>query len=346
VLEEPGYSEESRRAKSMTENILFVDDDIRIVKAFERALHNQYAIEIAASPKEALDAVLDRPFAVVVSDLNMPGMNGIEFLRQVNSLAPHTIGILLTGWADLEAAIEAVNEGHIFRFLRKPCPHELLTATLDAALRQHRLICAEKDILRETLIGAVAMLMDLLAAARPEAFGHAPRIRRLMGDLARELNMTHLWELEAAGLLSLIGCISVPPEVLEKYFAGMDLRPGDERLIRNHPAIACQLIRQVSRLWVVARIVEHQMDPFDGTGALSPEALRVAIGSQMLRVATDFERLLGQGLSAGDAAAKMGRCGPEYNPQVLEALDRLVDSGADPRATPDLDLCGLPEPAS
>ena len=324
----------------MTETILFVDDDIRIVRALQRALHKHYEIEVASGPKDALDAVLDRPFAVVVSDLNMPGMNGIEFLRQVNSLAPHTIGILLTGWADLETAIEAFNDGHIFRFLRKPCPQELLTSTLDAALSQYRLICAEKDLLRNTLIGAVAMLMDLLASRSPEAFGRTPRIRRLIRGLSGELNLGHLWELEAAGLLSLIGCLSVPPEVLSKYFAGMALLADEERQIRNHPAVAYRLICPVSRLSLVAQMIQHQMDSFDGGAVFGPEALRVAIGSQMLRVATDFDRLAGQGLSGRSAAAKMRHDAPEYNPQVLDALDRLIAANASPHAAPQLEVDG------
>jgi len=122
----------------MTEPILFVDDDVNLVSALQRNLRKDYGIAIATSASDALEAVRDDAYALVVSDLQMPGMNGIELLTRIKDFSPETVRILLTGRADLEAAIDAVNEGCIFRFLRKPCPQGLLTKTLDAGLAQYR----------------------------------------------------------------------------------------------------------------------------------------------------------------------------------------------------------------
>lgn len=308
----------------MNESILFVDDDLRIVSTFQRTLHKEYVVETASSPDEAVNAVLDGRFAVVVSDLNMPGMNGIELLRRVKSLAPQTIGILLTGWADLEAAIDAVNDGHVFRFLRKPCPHNLLRTALDAAIAQNRLLCSEENILRDTLIGAVTLLMDILATSQPETFGHAIRIRLLVRGLVERMNLGHLWEIEAAGILSQIGCASVPPSMLKKYFTGVELLPEEMHQLADHPRIAAELLSQVSRLATVASIVRRQMDSYEVTGGLKPESLTVLIGSQILRVAIDFERLTEMGVSSRDAAARLRENPSEYNAQVLDGLDYLV----------------------
>src|SRR5690242_18933857 len=134
----------------MNDTILFVDDDIRIISALQRNLYREYRVEIAAGPKDALEAIADANYAVVVSDLKMPGMSGIEFLAQVKESSPDTVRVLLTGQADLEAAIAAVNEGSVFRFLTEPCPKEVLTRTLDAALEQYRMITSEKELLQDT----------------------------------------------------------------------------------------------------------------------------------------------------------------------------------------------------
>src|ERR1035437_1179439 len=142
----------------MSDTILLVDDDVRVVSALHRSLYRDYRIEIAAGPGDALDALAHTAYAVVVSDLQMPGMNGIDLLTTVKEASPDTVRVLLTGQADLETAIAAVNEGNIFRFLTKPCLHQLLKQTLDAALEQHWLQISEKDVLRETLMGTVAVL--------------------------------------------------------------------------------------------------------------------------------------------------------------------------------------------
>ena len=308
----------------MNNTILFVDDDIRVVTALQRSLYKDYQVEIAGGPKEALDAICESAYAVVVSDLDMPGMNGIEFLKQVRRLSPDTMRILLTGKANLEAAIASVNDGNIFRFLTKPCPQQLLTETLDAALAQYRLIRAESDSLQETVMGTVGVLIDILGVAQPAAFSRTLGIRRHMRGLAAELNLDHLWEFEAAGLLSQIGCISVAPEVLEKHIAGKELAPDEKRQILLHPHVGRKLLQRVPRLHTVGRIIERQLEAFQSTSSLEPEALTIAMGAQTLRVALDYEHFLSLGLTPEESVERMRLAEAEYNPQVLEALDRLT----------------------
>lgn len=135
--------------------ILFVDDDQAILDSLRRSLCRCYDVVTARGPGEGL-AALDAsgPVAVVVSDLRMPGMDGVTFLKKVKEASPSTVGIMLTGHGDLTAAMAAVNEGHIFRFLTKPCPVPVLSKALDAALEQYRLAAAERQLLRVTLENA------------------------------------------------------------------------------------------------------------------------------------------------------------------------------------------------
>ena len=106
----------------MSEKILFVDDEPDLLAAYQRHLRKAFEIETAEGPERGLEAVTERgPFAVIVSDLRMPNMDGIQFLSLVKKKTPNSVRIMLTGCADLETSIAAVNEGNIFRFLTKPC---------------------------------------------------------------------------------------------------------------------------------------------------------------------------------------------------------------------------------
>src|SRR5690348_5715782 len=155
----------------MTKRILCVDDEPNILHAFERQLHNRFELETAVGAEQALRTIGNgAEFAVVLSDLRMPGMNGIQFLSRVRQIAPDTVRMILTGNADLAAAIEAVNEGKIYQFLTKPCPGELLARALDAALEQYRLITAERLLLEQTVQGSIGLLIEILSLVNPVAF--------------------------------------------------------------------------------------------------------------------------------------------------------------------------------
>jgi DNA-binding NtrC family response regulator len=115
--------------------ILMVDDDPVILDALSRQLHPQFDITTATSGNQALSLVMSRgPFAVVVSDLRMPGMDGVTLLYLIRQTAPDTVRILLTGGADVESAAMAVNDGNIFRLLLKPCPRGMLLRALEASI--------------------------------------------------------------------------------------------------------------------------------------------------------------------------------------------------------------------
>ena len=123
----------------MQNRVLFVDDDPKVLAGIRRQLRKRVPIETVDSGSAGLEAISDKgPFSVVVSDYCMPEMNGIEFLARVRQTAPETVRMLLTGSADLQAAIQAVNQGNIFRFLTKPCSPEQLMEALDSGIKQYR----------------------------------------------------------------------------------------------------------------------------------------------------------------------------------------------------------------
>lgn len=133
----------------MADQILFVDDDECVLDAYERMLHKQFQVSKARGGPGGLATIqVFGPFAVVISDMRMPGMNGAEFLAQVRQMAPRTMRMLLTGHKDIDAAIEAVNEGRIFRYLTKPCRKDELVNAIEMAVAEYHAISAEKEVLK------------------------------------------------------------------------------------------------------------------------------------------------------------------------------------------------------
>lgn len=125
------------------DRILCVDDEPNVRSALMRHLRRHFDVSDAPSGAEALELLLAAPpFAVIVSDLRMPGMDGVSFLTRAQAIQPTAVRILLTGYGDLEVAVRAVNSGHIFRFLQKPCPPEVLLPALSEAILEHRRLAA------------------------------------------------------------------------------------------------------------------------------------------------------------------------------------------------------------
>jgi len=137
----------------VSDRILFVDDEQGVLDGYQRLLRKEFYVRVARSGQEGLTAIAEHgPFAVVVSDMRMPGMNGAEFLAQVRQKWPESVRMLLTGYTDLHAAIAAVNEGNIFRFLTKPCPKEALVEAVNAGLEQYHASIAERELVRRAQI--------------------------------------------------------------------------------------------------------------------------------------------------------------------------------------------------
>jgi sigma-B regulation protein RsbU (phosphoserine phosphatase) len=123
----------------MNDRILLVDDEPKVLAAIQRQLRKQFRFETALSGEEALKIIDEKgPFAVVVSDYKMPGMNGIDFLCKVKTVDPDTVRMMLTGSADMSTAIAAVNEGSIFQFHPKPCPAETLGQAIKSGIDKYR----------------------------------------------------------------------------------------------------------------------------------------------------------------------------------------------------------------
>jgi response regulator RpfG family c-di-GMP phosphodiesterase len=305
------------------EKILLVDDEPLVLAALHRALCTEFHVEMAVGPDEAMQKLENQgPFAVVVSDFKMPTMNGVQFLAYAGKCYPETVRIMLTGQADLNAAMAAVNEGQVFRFLSKPCPATILARTLEAALDQYRLITAERELLRHTLMGSITMLAEILSAVAPAAFSCSFRIKRYVMLLAKAVGLQDAWQLEVAGILSQIGCIAVlPPDAI--HARSMDLLEDNPHLFSRQPLAAANFLRKIPRLETTAEIVALQHKPYREYDPDSEDDSRnlVELGGQILHVAVELERLIRRGSDFRGAIKEMRCWKGEYNPYLLDSLD-------------------------
>jgi CheY-like chemotaxis protein len=260
----------------MTKRILMVDDEARVLDGLRRSLHGRYDIDVASSGAAGLDRVgANEPYAVVVSDMMMPEMNGAEFLARAHRMSPDTVQMILSGQAELTSTIAAVNEGNIFRFLTKPCEATELARAVDAAMAQYQLVLSERELLERTLDGAVQVLTELMAAANPIAFHRTETVKILTDAVATAIPVTKTWELRIAAMLGQVGLMAVPEEVLIQVKDGSEMTAESLAIYRGHPALAHDLICRIPRLERVAAWVAAQPVSFDD--AINPPPDRAAI---------------------------------------------------------------------
>lgn len=302
----------------MIEKILLVDDDPHVLSAYRRTLRKDFTIEVSPSGAEALRVISDqKPFAIVVSDMQMPHMNGIEFLARVKNKSPKSVRIMLTGNADLQTSIDAVNEGEIFRFLTKPCPPEKLIQSMNAGIEQFRLIMAEKELLEQTLSGSISLLTDVLSMINPTAFSRGSRIARYVEYTAMEMGLKNIWQYRLAALLSQIGCVTVPSEILNKVASDELLTKEEQALYNSYPQESYRLLEKIPRMVPIAKMVSGQLDP-DFT--LQYKSRNIRTGANLLKITLDYDHLVRSKKSHIKVMEEMSKRKTLYPGELFKAL--------------------------
>jgi response regulator RpfG family c-di-GMP phosphodiesterase len=307
----------------VNEAVLCVDDEPSVLAAYRLFLQPHFSVHIANGGEEALAVMATLgPFAVVVSDLHMPRMDGIKFLATASKRHPDTVRLLLTGNADLDGAIQAVNDGHIFRFLTKPCLATALATAVRAGVEQYRLITAQKDLLESTLRACVQVLGEVLALVNPVAFGKSLRVRQLVRELAGIAGIAEDWRVDVAAMLSQLGCVVVPDAIISKADRGAELNEMELQTLARHPHIGYELLRSIPRLERVAEIVAYQNHSREASGEGS--GVDLPPGAGLLKVALDFDALRQKGELETVALAIMRSQEEWYDPVALNALEAFV----------------------
>jgi response regulator RpfG family c-di-GMP phosphodiesterase len=308
----------------MTSKVLFVDDEPAVLDLYKEMLCHDFDLDTALGGEEGLSMIRERgPYPVVISDMRMAGMNGSQFLAQVRQHAPNTVRMLLTGYADLSAATSAVNEGYVFRFLAKPCKKEVLVKAIASGLDQYRLITAEKELLENTLMGSIRVLTEILSLASPEAFGRSMRIARSVRALLDHLSLPSPWLIEAAAMLSQLGCVALDSRTIQAAYAGDHLSAENQTRFAAHSRVARDLLAHIPRLEPIAWMISQQLnrEPMNSAADGSPlYPEEIVLGAKILRLAAAFDDLRMEGLSHGAAIAKLRKQPDEFDSELVEAL--------------------------
>lgn len=308
--------------------ILCVDDEANILSALRRLFRGVHTVEIAASGTEALKRLAAARYDVVISDMRMPGMDGATLLEQVRQRWPDTVRILLTGFADVDSTVAAINQAEIFRYLSKPWNDAELLHTVEQALtRKHlkeerdRLLALTRQQneelveLNRALEDRVAQRTEALAKANDQLHrawltsikvftglmemrggglaGHARRVAELAREMARQmgLNDAEVQDVFLAGLLHDVGKLGLPDAVLTKSLREMS--PAEVHQYRTHAALGEQALMPLENLQKAARFVRSHHERYDGRG--QPDALvgeQIPLGARILALANDLDNLL------------------------------------------------------
>ena len=304
--------------------ILCVDDEPLVLEGLKVNLRQGFEVVTAASGDEALQ-LLEKgpPFAVIVSDMRMPRMSGAELLARTRAAWPDTVRLLLTGQSEFTTALQAVNDGQVFRFLTKPCPFDALRAALQAAVEQHRLLGAERELLEKTLTGAVRALVEMLALTDPAAFGRAERLRRTAVALADRLSIAATWPIEMAAQLSPLAAVQLPKPVVLKLNAGLALAAAEQQLFEKALVQADQLLANIPRMEPVREILTSPV--LRSARALvgaAPDS--TPIGVRILLVALHLDALESAGHTPPQALASLQTHPDRYDQVILEALAEVI----------------------
>ena len=310
----------------MNNSILFVDDESNILSSYRRTLHNKFTVTTLTSANEALELLKTSPkerFAVIVSDFKMPEMTGLEFLTKAHKIVPDTVRVMLTGYADIDTSIAAINEGEIFRFLTKPCPPVTLVEALNSCTEQYQLIMSEKELLRGTLQGSIKLMTEILSMTNPLAFGQSERIKRMVSQILKKYPVKQAWMIEVAAMLSQIGCSAIPEDLILKVNSGKDLTENETTLYATQAEVGKKLLQNIPRLEQVAEIIGNQ----DSTSANTP------IGSKIINLAKQYDIMINSGLGKFEISLNIRKQEAHFGKNLVDVFDTLIKKESDGTVT-------------
>ena len=327
----------------MTPRILVVDDDANLLRSFKRILAKHFEPVVADSGDSALDILAGgQNFDIVISDYRMAGMDGVQFLSRVRVMAPDTVRMLLTGYADLDVAIRAVNEGNIFRLLTKPCDGKDMAKALSDAMRFRKAMQAERELLEQTIRGSVGVMSDLVSLLKPDDFGRISRILPYVRNISCVVKDPTPWETETAAMLSMIGFITLPDTIIARVLENRGLSEKQQGLFAEHPAMAAKFVSGIPRMESVVEILKYQEKRYDGTGIPDDDKKGedIPLGARILKAVVDFDIFVSNGVSKGEALVFLQQRRGWYDMKVLGSLDKILGTEAKYRVR-DLHIMGL-----
>ena len=323
--------------------VLVVDDEPSICDILARTVETLgYPWQVSPSGDQALREMCSRDFALVLSDIRMPGVDGLELLRRVISHHPHTAFIMITAVADVETAVSALRMG-AYDYIVKPFDIDDVTERIESALiRRQQALDAERyraelerelaertADARQMFLGAVQSLAAALDARDGYTHGHSERVTALAVALGESLRLEgeSLERIRLAGMLHDIGKIGIRESVLHKAEA---LTPEEYAHIQTHPVIAQNILEPIVHDAETVRLIRSHHERYDGGGY--PDGLAgasIPLGSRILAVADAFDAMTSErpyrAPMSRERALRVlrGGAGRQWDPAIVNCLHSI-----------------------
>lgn len=314
----------------MSEKVLFVDDEQSLLNGLTRRLSCDLDMDTALSGDDGLLKMEESgPYAVVVTDMQMPQMNGVQFIKQARMISPETVYIMLTGNQDQGTATQAVNNGEVYRFLNKPCDFETIKRCVTSAQRQYDLARNEKELLQSTMVGTIRVLSEVLEVSQPDVFSQEPTIEGTFLHLTKCLSLRDHWEYKLASRLGLAG-FALLPERQRKIFEQTQITSNEsQEVYKQLTMLGGRLLQNIPRLGGVARIIECQAE-VNGDLTYGPDKEHINMGANILKTSIHWSALRSSGLSSSDALRELQRVMPELSLDLTDGLMRMSNKEGNP----------------
>ena len=329
----------------MEDQILIVDDEEMVSNVIVRKLTREgYACLTARNGREALNLFYKNSFSLIISDIKMPEMDGIELLKKVKALDPNMMVIMVTAFPDLDLAVEAMRLG-ASDFISKPITLDLMALSVRNALEKKRLkeeieayhrnlegLVEERTlklqqayrILKKAHLDSVKVLAEAIDAKDPYTLGHSDRVSKMSLRIASHLGFAQdrLESLEYGALLHDIGKIGIKDEVLQKQGA---LSPKEYEYIQEHPLIGVKIVEGIDFFKDKAPIIRHHHEHFNGDGypdGLAGEA--IPLGARIIAVPDAFDAMSSMrphrnAMALEEVLLELQRHrGKQFDPEVLD----------------------------
>lgn len=298
--------------------LLFVDDERLIRAAYARQLRDGFEVLTAQNGAEALAMVAGGPpFAVVFSDLAMPGFDGLSVLARVRELMPSTLRVLFSGKVELREMVRAVNEIGLFRLLLKPCPKEKLWECLNAAAAHHASTSArsqgESDV--------VALAHGVVTRLNPALHARLTRLQRYIRHMSVSLDLPDAPFYEIVAAVSCLGLVTLDRQALTRF--SLD-RPTDAQERQSFATLwqaGVDLLQEVPGLRLSGEIVGASTGPVDKALASRGEGPSAMLGAQLLKAAVQIDAAVMRGSTRDEALEALRRQGDV----PLRLLDAMTD---------------------
>jgi putative two-component system response regulator len=316
--------------------VLVVDDEPANLRLLQRVLNDEYEVLPAGSGQEALDLLKSQDISLIITDQRMPVMSGVQLLQQSLGIRPDAIKILLTGYTDVQSLIDAINSGHVYKYIPKPWDADELKLTVRRALETFELKRRNESLVRDLKnalveledlsMSTIAALADALDAKCDYTSGHSLRVSRYALAIGRAIGLPddEMKNLEIAGILHDVGKIGVPESILWKP---AKLSPEEQAIMAQHPVRSAQIIGDIPVLRQAREWVLHHHEYMDGSGY--PHQLvgeKIPHGARIILVADAYDamttdRPYRKAIGHERASVELRKyAGKQFDGQMVEAL--------------------------